>query len=160
EPLPAVPAQQTPAAAHPSIEPAPIAPQLEPAPIVTAEVAELAAEPSPAVAEPTGQAGAAKALTAGQKAFLASLNPEQRAGVRARRSGHARGPAEPSREGFGRDQPPIPGTLPGAAGRGAASPAADPCDARGADRAIARLAAGLAATGGAGDGGHLRHAKG
>jgi hypothetical protein len=79
EPLPAVPTQETTAAVHPPIDPAPIAPQPEPAPIVAAGVAELPAEPPPAAAEPTDPAGAAEALTAGQEAFLATLDADQRA---------------------------------------------------------------------------------
>ena len=70
EPLPIVLAQETLAAVHPPIEPAPI---------VAADVPELPAEPPSTAAEPTDQAGAVEVLTAGQEAFLATLDADQRA---------------------------------------------------------------------------------
>ena len=74
EPLPAVLAQETPVAVHPPIDPAPIA---------ATDVPELPAATPPAAPEPTDQAGDVEVLTAGQRAFLASLGPEQRAGFDA-----------------------------------------------------------------------------
>jgi hypothetical protein len=142
EPLPAVPAQTTTAAAHPPIdpgpipaepepaaivaaavhapiEPAPVASEPEPAAIVAAAVhapiepAAVASEPEPAAivpahvaeppsaaARPTDQAGAAEALTAGQRAFLASLSPEQRAGFDAATPGKRAALLKPHEKGF------------------------------------------------------------
>jgi hypothetical protein len=88
------------AAVHAPIEPAPVASESEPAPIVPAHVAEPPAEPPPAAAQPTDQAGAAEALTAGQRAFLASLSPEQRAGFDAATPGKRTALLKPHEKGF------------------------------------------------------------
>ena len=149
EPLPTVLTQETPAAVHPPIEPALI---------VAADVPEPPAEPPSAAAEPTDPAGAVEVLTAGQRAFLASLSPEQRAGFDAL-------PADRRAEYLAATRPRIRSRHRRRPGRQAIASqagrvAADPGDAGGADRAIARLAAGLAATGRPGDGDDVRHAEG
>jgi len=88
EPLPAVPAQETPAAVHPLTEslpavpaqetPTAVHPLIEPAPIPAADGPGMPVEPSPAPAAGNDQAGAVEPPADPREAFLAGLNESQR----------------------------------------------------------------------------------